>query len=110
MPRRNDDSAPDEAAEGQGWTAGGFLTGLVLGAAAGAAVALLFAPASGEETRRIVGRRVQRLRRSAKAEFKEKRELARKEIRRRRRELGDRLTDAAERAEKVLGDVKDRMS
>lgn len=37
--------------------AGGFLIAFVAGAAVGAAVALLFAPASGDETRRYLGQR-----------------------------------------------------
>jgi len=46
----------DEEDKG-GREGGGFLTGLILGAAVGAVVALLFAPASGEETRRLVRKR-----------------------------------------------------
>lgn len=40
----------------------GFLGGLLLGAVIGAGVALLFAPESGRETRRKLGRRLQQLR------------------------------------------------
>ena len=38
-----------------------FLSGLLLGALVGAGLALLFAPQSGEETRRIIRRKAKRL-------------------------------------------------
>jgi len=41
----------------QGLGAGGVLVAFALGAAVGAAVALLFAPATGEETREYLGQR-----------------------------------------------------
>jgi gas vesicle protein len=44
-------------AEEQGGNAGSVLVAFVLGAIAGAAVALLWAPATGEETRRRLGER-----------------------------------------------------
>ena len=45
------------ASEQQGSGGGNILMAFLLGAAAGAAVALLYAPASGEDTRRALGRR-----------------------------------------------------
>ena len=45
------------ANEQQGPAAGNILLAFLLGAAAGAAVALLYAPAAGEDTRRALGRR-----------------------------------------------------
>jgi len=44
-------------AEDQGGQAGSLMVAFVLGAIAGAAVALLWAPATGEETRRKLGER-----------------------------------------------------
>ena len=41
----------------RGITPGGVLVAFIAGAAVGAAVALLFAPASGEETREYIGQR-----------------------------------------------------
>lgn len=38
----------------QGSSGGGYLVAFVLGAVAGAALALLWAPATGEETRRLI--------------------------------------------------------
>src|SRR3954466_4248258 len=40
-----------------------FTAGIALGAILGASIALLFAPASGEDTRALIGRRVRRARR-----------------------------------------------
>jgi gas vesicle protein len=42
-----------------------FAVGLLLGALVGAGLALLFAPQSGEETRRLIRRRTKRLARDA---------------------------------------------
>jgi gas vesicle protein len=47
----------DEARE----SARPFVAGLVIGALVGAGLTLLFAPQSGEETRRVIRRRVKRL-------------------------------------------------
>lgn len=44
-------------ANDQGITPGGLVMAFIAGAAVGAAVALLFAPASGEETREYLGQR-----------------------------------------------------
>ncbi|HEX5110620.1 MAG TPA: YtxH domain-containing protein [Vicinamibacterales bacterium] len=44
-------------ANDQGITPGGLLVAFIAGAAVGAAVALLFAPASGEQTREFLGQR-----------------------------------------------------
>jgi gas vesicle protein len=41
----------------QGGSGGAFLVAFVLGAITGAALALLWAPAAGEETRRLIGER-----------------------------------------------------
>ena len=49
-----------------GWTAtGAMAAGIVLGAALGAAVALLYAPRTGAATRALLARRADRLRRHA---------------------------------------------
>ena len=44
-------------ANDQGITPGGLVVAFIAGAAVGAAVALLFAPASGEQTREFLGQR-----------------------------------------------------
>ncbi len=65
---------------------------LLTGAAIGAALALLIAPADGEETRRIVGRRVRQLRDMAEDGLDE---------------LGDRLTDGTHRLRDRVQDTVD---
>lgn len=49
----------------EGGSGRSFAVGLLLGALVGAGVALLFAPQSGEETRRLIRRRTKRLARDA---------------------------------------------
>ncbi len=46
-------------------SARGFAAGLVLGALIGAGMALLFAPQSGEDTRRLIRKKAKRLARDA---------------------------------------------
>ena len=59
-----------------------FLAGLAIGALVGAGVALLFAPQSGEETRRTVARRAKHLAREARDRYDD----AKDKLRRARRE------------------------
>jgi gas vesicle protein len=61
-----------------------FLAGLAIGALVGAGVALLFAPQSGEETRRTVARRAKHLAREARDRYDD----AKDKLRRARREKG----------------------
>lgn len=58
-----------------GNAAGGVLLAFVLGAVAGAAVALLYAPASGEETRRRLAEKAREGREKAEAMAREGREF-----------------------------------
>jgi gas vesicle protein len=58
-----------------GSSAGSVFMAFVLGAAAGAAVALLFAPASGEETRRKLGEKAREGRDRAETFAREGREF-----------------------------------
>ena len=57
-------------------SAGGILLAFIAGAAVGAAVALLFAPASGEETREYLGQRAREGRDRATEAAREGRERA----------------------------------
>jgi len=61
-----------------------FLAGLAIGALVGAGVALLFAPQSGEETRRTVARRAKHLAREARDRYDDVKDR----VRRARREKG----------------------
>lgn len=98
----------NEDKEQSGRGSSGFVTGLLLGAALGAAAALLFAPASGAETRRVIRRRAKAIERQAAAAWIGEREAARKALRRRRRALRERLHDAAEQAGELAGDLAER--
>jgi gas vesicle protein len=55
-----------------------FAAGLVLGALIGAGVALLFAPHSGEETRRLIRRRAKKLAAGAQDRFDDVKDRIRK--------------------------------
>ncbi len=66
----------------EGLRARTFLAGLAIGALVGAGVALLFAPQSGEETRRDVSRKARRLARDARERY----DTMRDKVRRARRE------------------------
>ena len=61
---------------------GNFLTGVVIGAIVGAAVALLYAPQSGEKTRKLVAKKA--------------------------KELKEKGLEAKEKAQKVFGEVKEK--
>lgn len=51
-----------------------FVAGLLIGALVGAGIALLFAPQSGEETRRLIRRRARRLAADARDKYEELKE------------------------------------
>ena len=56
--------------------ASGLLVGIIIGAAAGAALALLLAPAPGEETRRRIGDAARKLSGEGKRKFDDLRDAA----------------------------------
>jgi len=66
-----------------------FAAGLLIGALIGAGVALLFAPQSGEDTRRIIRKRAKRLGSQAQDRFED---------------VKDRIRSARKRAEEALSD------
>jgi gas vesicle protein len=66
-----------------------FAAGLLLGVLIGAGVALLFAPQSGEDTRRLLRRRARRLARDARDRYDD---------------LKDRAREVRERAQKAIVD------
>ena len=73
-----------------------FLTGLVIGAAVGAGLALLFAPASGEETRRIVRKRSRALARDAREGIEALRSGAGRTLREKKEALRERMAQGLE--------------
>ena len=66
-----------------------FAAGLLIGALVGAGIALLVAPTSGEETRRMLSRRARRLAADARERYDEARHELRQARERRRREHDD---------------------
>ena len=82
-----------------GASGGGVLMAFVLGAAVGAAVALLYAPAAGEETRRKLAEKAREGRDRAEAAAREGREFLNRQ-RDTIKEVVDRGRDAFEQARK----------
>lgn len=66
-----------------------FAAGLLIGALVGAGIALLFAPQSGEDTRRLIRRKAKRLTADARDRFDD---------------VKDRVRDARRRAEEAISD------
>jgi gas vesicle protein len=66
-----------------------FAAGLLIGALIGAGIALLVAPSSGEETRRMISRRARRLAADARERYDDARHELHQARERRRREHDD---------------------
>lgn len=100
--RGRSDEENDEEQGGGGSGVAGFAMGVVFGALLGAGLALLYAPDRGDETRRDLKRRLNRLREDAEDGLDRVGDRARKELVRRRRRLEAGIDRAAERARDVL--------
>lgn len=86
-----------EAATGHPrWNTGSFLAGIVVGAALGAGVALLLAPASGEDTRRAIRKRVKGISRNAAGGWVNPRQEVRRLLKEKKAALRDRVDQLAE--------------
>jgi hypothetical protein len=70
---------------------GGMIAGFVLGTIVGAGLALLLAPDSGQETRRLIGRRVRAMRKDAIQGMEQAEAHARRRMRRGRRDRRQRF-------------------
>lgn len=81
----------DDALEARSWDAGSFATGLLLGAAVGAGIALLFAPAAGSRTRRRLIRGARDLAEDAGDELLSARDQAKALLRDKKAALAERL-------------------
>ncbi len=79
-----------------------FVSGLVIGVAAGAMVALLFAPQAGVRTRRKLGRRARHLRDQAEDRLHDSSRDLRKQVRRGRRKIKGKIDRATKRTKKVV--------
>lgn len=93
----------DTDAEDRHWDATSFLTGILVGAAVGAGIALLIAPGSGARTRRLLRRRVRGLGKDAAAGLVSARDLAKETLREKKEALRTRLAKGLERAGDELG-------
>jgi hypothetical protein len=78
----DDDEDEEDTMEHEEHRARTFVAGLALGALVGAGLALLFAPQSGEETRRLVSRKAKHLAREARDRYDD----AKQKVHRARRE------------------------
>jgi len=87
-PAASEPEEEERAMSHEGRRARTFLAGLAIGALVGAGIALLFAPQSGEETRRQVSRKAKHLAREARDRYDEMREKVRR-ARRERHEEAD---------------------
>ncbi|MGD0484409.1 MAG: YtxH domain-containing protein [Gemmatimonadales bacterium] len=80
----DDDQDEEDAMEHEEHRARTFVAGLAIGALVGAGLALLFAPQSGEKTRRLVSRKAKHLAREARNRYDDVKE----KVRRARRDRG----------------------
>jgi len=81
-----------------GSSAGSVFAAFVLGAATGAALALLFAPASGEETRRKLGEQAREGRERAESFAREGRDFVNRQR--------DNMTSAVDRGRDAFGQAR----
>ena len=115
MSRKHDGSYEDEEEledeeefleeEAQHWVGVGFAAGILLGAALGAGVAVLFAPDKGSRTRRRLGQRMRDLRENAEERVDDARQDAGRTLNRQRRKIRGAVTRTAKRARGVVDEV-----
>ena len=91
-----------EADAEHGWDTTSFLTGIALGAAVGAGIALLFAPAPGGDTRRLVRSKAKAVSRAAADTWVSAREDARRSIKAKKEALRRGLVKGLEKLEERL--------
>jgi len=77
-------------------SAASLLAGITIGALVGAGIALLFAPQSGEDTRRDLSRRARTIRDDAADRLDDASTRAKREFNRRRRRLRERIEDGVD--------------
>jgi gas vesicle protein len=88
---------------------GGFLSGLLIGALAGAAAMLFFAPQAGEETRRKLRDKTMELRDTVGEKYDEVVETARERAQRLGEDVRSRVEDVSHRGQEMLEEQKNRV-
>lgn len=95
----DDDDLPPE----RSFHSTSFMTGILVGAAVGAGLALLFAPASGEHTRKIIRKKARVLGRDASHGLVSAKDELRRTLRDKKEALRDKLAQGLEAVEDELG-------
>ncbi len=98
----DDEELEDELPAGREFDSTSFLTGVLVGAAVGAGIALLFAPASGDDTRRLIRRRAKSIRKDAAHGLASARDEARRQFKDKKEALRERLAQGLDRIEEEL--------
>lgn len=98
----HEEDLEDEPAGGSEFDTTSFLTGVLVGAAVGAGLALLFAPASGDDTRRLLRRRAKAVGKEASRGWASTRDEARRQFKDKKEALRERLAQGLDRVEDAL--------
>ena len=91
-------------------SSGNFFSGLLLGAAVGAAIALLYAPEKGDVTRKGIKKKMKELEKeldSLTSNLKEKGGEMKEDVKKRIKEVEDRLSDLISQYKKTSEKVKE---
>ena len=98
-----EDLEDEDLEPGRSWDPTSFLTGILVGATVGAGLALLFAPGSGDATRRLIRRRARAVTHEAADSLASARDEARQAFREKKEALRKRLARGIQRAGEELG-------
>jgi gas vesicle protein len=93
----------DDEMDDTGFRGPEFATGLILGAALGAVIALLAAPHTGARTRRDLGRKARRIRHGVEDRWDGVHRDVRRKVRRRKRKIRGQVEQATKRTRKAIG-------
>jgi gas vesicle protein len=85
----------DEEKEPRRWNTTSFITGIVVGAAVGAGMALLLAPSTGEETRRAIRKRVKGMSKDAAGGWVTTRQEVRRVLKEKKAALKEKMEEMA---------------
>jgi gas vesicle protein len=85
----------DDKKESRGWNTTSFITGIVVGAAVGAGMALLLAPSTGEDTRRALRKRVKGMSKDAAGGWVTAQEEVRRLLKEKKAALKEKMEEMA---------------